>query len=211
MNQSAERFDVVHASAFPYTWPIVCGLRLARRLKVPFFLTPFMHLGNPDDPDDAVRRAYTRPELCGLLRAAEALKSVPAERRTLRMTRPDSAGIPFLNVLNPFGLTGSPRDRMLQLEATQLAQRWQAEDGSENPFETVVPDPDRDERSVSPHQVHKFLEALAAHPDASAPLKREPAAGSPRLNRIGISAIPAARRKSGRYLHYTAGGAATIE
>src|SRR5690349_17812582 len=25
------RFDVVHASAFPYAWPIACGLRLARR------------------------------------------------------------------------------------------------------------------------------------------------------------------------------------
>ena len=31
-------FDVVHASAFPYAWPIVCGLRLARRLGVPFLV-----------------------------------------------------------------------------------------------------------------------------------------------------------------------------
>jgi glycosyltransferase involved in cell wall biosynthesis len=63
-------FDLVHAAAFPYTWPIVCGLRLARRLGVPFLLTPFLHLGDPDDPRDATRRAYTKPALMCLLHAA---------------------------------------------------------------------------------------------------------------------------------------------
>src|SRR5207248_2207749 len=37
--------DAVHATAFPYSFPILCGLRLARRRGVPFFLTPFLHLG----------------------------------------------------------------------------------------------------------------------------------------------------------------------
>jgi glycosyltransferase involved in cell wall biosynthesis len=66
-----ERFDVVHASAFPYAFPIVCGLHLARRLRVPFVLTPFLHLGDPDDPDDPVRRSYTSPALLKLVRSAD--------------------------------------------------------------------------------------------------------------------------------------------
>jgi glycosyltransferase involved in cell wall biosynthesis len=66
-------FDVVHATAFPYTWPIVCGLRLARRLHVPFLLTPFLHLGDPDDPADPTRRAYTAPALLSLAREADAV------------------------------------------------------------------------------------------------------------------------------------------
>jgi glycosyltransferase involved in cell wall biosynthesis len=66
-------FDVVHGTAFPYAWPIACGWRLARRLGVPFMLTPFLHLGNPDDPHDPSRRAYLSPALLWLLRAADRI------------------------------------------------------------------------------------------------------------------------------------------
>ena len=68
--RSDDRFDLVHASAFPYAFPIVCGLRLARRLGVPFVLTPFLHLGDPDNPNDPIRRSYTSPALLALIRAA---------------------------------------------------------------------------------------------------------------------------------------------
>jgi glycosyltransferase involved in cell wall biosynthesis len=64
-------FDLVHASAFPYGWPLACGLRLARRLGVPYFLTPFLHLGDPDDPHDRTRRIYLSPALLSLIRAAD--------------------------------------------------------------------------------------------------------------------------------------------
>src|SRR5262249_56049521 len=64
--RAAERFDVVHATAFPYSWPLACARRLARRLGVPFVLTPFVHLGDLDDPNDRTRRAYTRPALLTL-------------------------------------------------------------------------------------------------------------------------------------------------
>jgi glycosyltransferase involved in cell wall biosynthesis len=64
-------FDLVHASAFPYGWPLACGLRLARRLGVPFFLTPFLHLGDPEDPKDRTRRIYLSPALLSLVRAAD--------------------------------------------------------------------------------------------------------------------------------------------
>src|SRR5262245_45594169 len=69
--RTAPPFDVVHATAFPSGWPIVCGLRLARRLRVPFVLTPFLHLGNLDDPRDRTRRAYLAPPFRFLLRSAD--------------------------------------------------------------------------------------------------------------------------------------------
>lgn len=66
-------FDAVHASALPYGYPLACGLRLARTLKVPFVLTPFLHVGDPDDAADRTRSGYLQPALMSLLRAADAI------------------------------------------------------------------------------------------------------------------------------------------
>jgi glycosyltransferase involved in cell wall biosynthesis len=63
--------DAVHATAFPYAFPILCGLRLARRRGVPFLLTPFLHLGDPADPADRTRHQYTSAPLRWLLRQAD--------------------------------------------------------------------------------------------------------------------------------------------
>jgi glycosyltransferase involved in cell wall biosynthesis len=71
--RGGERFDVVHATAFPYAFPIVCARRLARRSGVPFVLTPFLHVGDPDDPADRTRRAFTRPALMELARSADRI------------------------------------------------------------------------------------------------------------------------------------------
>jgi glycosyltransferase involved in cell wall biosynthesis len=71
--RARERFDVVHATAFPYGWPLACARRLAQRLGVPFLLTPFLHLGDPDDPHDRTRRAYTSPALLSLAQSADRL------------------------------------------------------------------------------------------------------------------------------------------
>lgn len=71
--RARERFDVVHATAFPYGWPLACARRLARRLGAPFVLTPFLHLGDPDDPRDPTRRAYTSPALLSLAHSADRL------------------------------------------------------------------------------------------------------------------------------------------
>ncbi len=65
--------DAVHATAFPYSFPIACGLRLARRRRVPFFITPFLHLGDPTNPIDRTRRQYTKPHLRWLLRQADGV------------------------------------------------------------------------------------------------------------------------------------------
>jgi glycosyltransferase involved in cell wall biosynthesis len=70
-NRPTQRCDLVHAMAFPYAWPIACGLRLARQLGVPFLLTPFLHLGDPDDANDRTRKEYTTPALLSLIHAAD--------------------------------------------------------------------------------------------------------------------------------------------
>jgi glycosyltransferase involved in cell wall biosynthesis len=81
VERNHEPFDVVHAGAFPYAWPIVCARRLARRLNVPFMLTPFLHLGDPTNPSDSTRRAYTAQPLRALLRSADAVMvQTPSER-----------------------------------------------------------------------------------------------------------------------------------
>ncbi|MER3414960.1 MAG: hypothetical protein C4297_01950 [Gemmataceae bacterium] len=64
-------YAVVHATAFPYTWPILCARRLARRCRARWVLTPFLHLGNWLDPADPMRHAYLAPELVALLKGAD--------------------------------------------------------------------------------------------------------------------------------------------
>ena len=79
-----ERFDVVHATAFPYGWPLACARVLARRQGIPLVLTPFLHLGDPTDPRDATRRAYTSPALLSLARDAAAIfVQTEGERKAL--------------------------------------------------------------------------------------------------------------------------------
>ncbi|MFO0844749.1 MAG: glycosyltransferase [Gemmataceae bacterium] len=71
MWRAAGDFDVVHAGSFPYSFPLECARQLARRLGVPFLLTPFVHTGDPADRADRVRRAYTTPALLRLADSAE--------------------------------------------------------------------------------------------------------------------------------------------
>jgi glycosyltransferase involved in cell wall biosynthesis len=117
-------FDLVHASAFPYAWPIVCALRLARRRGVPFVLTPFLHLGDPDDPRDPTRRGYLSAPLRWLLRQADAIfAQTPSERDALL-----ALGIPGGRVhlqglgIEPAECTGGRR------AATR--QRWSTDAGA---------------------------------------------------------------------------------
>lgn len=77
--------DVVHATAFPYAWPLRCALLLARRRKVPFALTPFLHLGDLDDPANRVRRSFTKPAFLDIAREADMLfVQTPQERDAFR-------------------------------------------------------------------------------------------------------------------------------
>ena len=74
-------FDAVHASAFPYAFPILCARRLARRLRIPLLVTPFLHLGDPADPHNRTRHGYTTPVLRWLLNEADGVfVQTPSER-----------------------------------------------------------------------------------------------------------------------------------
>jgi hypothetical protein len=108
----------------------------------------------------------------GVLQAARALDVAPPARVTLQKTPPDSAIFPFLTVLAGTGVADSTQaDRMLALEATQLAQRWTSKE-TPNPLEEAIPDPDVPLKSVATAQTRKFLEALIQHPDVSKQLKQ---------------------------------------
>jgi glycosyltransferase involved in cell wall biosynthesis len=114
--QAAANFDLVHASAFPYAWPIACGLRLARRLGVPFLLTPFLHLGDPEDPCDRTRRQYTTPALLSLIRAADLVFVQTALERAALVERGiDPARLVQLGMgVEPAECTSGNRQRVRQ-------------------------------------------------------------------------------------------------
>ncbi|WP_020473329.1 glycosyltransferase family 4 protein [Zavarzinella formosa] len=76
--------DVIHACAFPYGGILASAWKLARRLNKPLVITPFLHLGDPDDPDDPLRRAYTIPALRWLLHEADhVLVQTPTEHQAV--------------------------------------------------------------------------------------------------------------------------------
>lgn len=64
---------LIHTSAFPYTFPLYAGLLWARRMKVPYLLTPFLHLGDPTQANDRTRQAYLSPPLQYLLQQADRI------------------------------------------------------------------------------------------------------------------------------------------
>jgi glycosyltransferase involved in cell wall biosynthesis len=114
VNRYAGPVDAVHAAAFPYAFPILCGLRLARRRGVPFLLTPFLHLGDPDNPRDRVRRQYTAAPLRWLLNQADTVfVQTPSEFRAVA-----ALGVPESRIVlqglgvDPAECTGGNRDRV---------------------------------------------------------------------------------------------------
>jgi glycosyltransferase involved in cell wall biosynthesis len=114
VGRTREPYDVVHASAFPYAFPVVCGLRLARRLGVPFLLTPFLHLGDPTDPCDRTRRSYLSPALRSLLVAADQVfAQTPSERDAVIAlgVSPERVVLQGLGV-DPAECTGGDRARV---------------------------------------------------------------------------------------------------
>lgn len=80
----APEVDVVHAIAFPYAALMRSALRMAQLARVPFVVTPFLHLGDPNDPKDWIRKAYTAPHLVSILRQADrVLVQTPTEARAV--------------------------------------------------------------------------------------------------------------------------------
>jgi glycosyltransferase involved in cell wall biosynthesis len=111
--RTTTKYDVVHASAFPYAWPIACGLRLARRQRIPLLLTPFLHLGDATDPFDRTHRQYTAPPFRRLLRAADRVFAQTPTERTAAIELGVSAERVVLQGLgvDPSDCTGGDRER----------------------------------------------------------------------------------------------------
>jgi glycosyltransferase involved in cell wall biosynthesis len=120
--QETCRFDAVHASAFPYAFPIACGWRLARRLRIPLLVTPFLHLGNPDDPRDRTRRAFTTPALRWLLSQADAVFVQTPSERALAL----ALGLPPEKIILQ-GLGVEPRE-CTGGDRTDARRRWNLPD-----------------------------------------------------------------------------------
>jgi glycosyltransferase involved in cell wall biosynthesis len=68
---AGDRPDLVNSANIAFESMIAAVGRYARRRDVPHVVTPFLHLGDPDDPK--VRRYYTMPHQIALLRQADAL------------------------------------------------------------------------------------------------------------------------------------------
>ncbi len=68
---SSEHFDVVHTANISLDSAVCAAYRFARRKRVPFVLTPFLHLGEDDDP--TVVRFYTLPHQLEMLQRADAV------------------------------------------------------------------------------------------------------------------------------------------
>jgi glycosyltransferase involved in cell wall biosynthesis len=82
--RQADAVDLVHACPLPYSSILHAGLALARRTRAKLVLTPFTHLGKPDDADDQVRRRYLSRLNVRLLRSADGvLAQTNAESRAL--------------------------------------------------------------------------------------------------------------------------------
>ena len=108
----------------------------------------------------------------GILQAASSLAQAPFPANQLRAPQRDGASLAFLNVFTGFGITTSEAtNRMLALEATQLAQQWLRDDVP-NPFDRASVDPDLPPESVSPVDQRLLLEALLEHPRASKALRQ---------------------------------------
>jgi glycosyltransferase involved in cell wall biosynthesis len=64
-------FDLIHSGALPYDFINLAALRLAKKNKIPFVITPSLHLGDLGDPDDPTRPHYTQPYQIDLISRAE--------------------------------------------------------------------------------------------------------------------------------------------
>lgn len=118
--RSTTRFDAVHATAWPFGWPLLCGWRLAQRWRIPFLVTPFLHLGDPDNPRDAIRQVYLSPPLVWLLQQADAIfVQTPREQAALveRGFPADRIHLQGLGV-EPAECTGGERRRTRELWGT---------------------------------------------------------------------------------------------
>lgn len=70
VRQHAREFDLVHAANISIESTVFAGASAARQARIPFVVTPFVHLGVPGER--SIVRYYTMPHQLRLLREADA-------------------------------------------------------------------------------------------------------------------------------------------
>jgi hypothetical protein len=114
--------------------------------------------------DDASRERLGN----GFIQANSALSRQPADATALHRQPLDTPSFPFLRLITGLGIAAAartPQQRMLELEALQLAQRSQE-------LEQLLPDPENVE-GLSASDRQKIIAALHAAPGASKALRTE--------------------------------------
>jgi len=121
---SKESVKLIHVSAFPYTFPLYCGLYWARRLNIPFFLTPFLHLGDTTQESNPTRQSYLSPPLRYLLQQADRIfVQTQLEQKAVLSLGIDSSRITLQGLgVDPAECTQGSRER--------ANYRWQLPAGS---------------------------------------------------------------------------------
>ena len=71
LRRDREAVDLIHATNIPFDSLIYHSYRYAKRRGIPFVVTPFTHLGEPDD--ERVRKYYTMRHQLAMERAADAV------------------------------------------------------------------------------------------------------------------------------------------
>ncbi|MEZ6140964.1 MAG: glycosyltransferase family 4 protein [Zavarzinella sp.] len=72
-HSNRSNYDLVHAFAFPFGFIMAAAHRLSQQQKIPLIISPYLHLGNPQQPHNRIRRAYTSKSLAWWLRQADCV------------------------------------------------------------------------------------------------------------------------------------------
>ena len=62
-------YDIVHAVNFPFDSLVYAAFRFAQKRQIPFIITPFTHLGEPDD--EIVRKHYTMQHQIAIMKKSD--------------------------------------------------------------------------------------------------------------------------------------------
>jgi hypothetical protein len=165
----AEHWDVVRL--YPQPWMRIEAVRRALFAKAAKTTARM--------PADEVRQTIGQ----GVLKADAALAEKPADAAALTKLAPVRPSFPFIDLIFGGGVSladTQPRDRMLALELTQMAQRVPEVD-------SAMRDTDLPAEAVQAPARRRYLEAALESGNPSAPLRAALEAA------IGVKPVPAAR------------------
>ncbi len=111
LESTSERYDLVHAANVLFEPLVSAALKHARSRRIPFVLTPFVHLGEPKD--DTVRRDYTnRYQLHMIASADRVIVQTDIERNYLARLGVPMGRMAKVGVgINPEEVLGGDGDR----------------------------------------------------------------------------------------------------